>query len=86
MRSSTRYRILAALGAALAVSAALLVSPVSGAGAASAQPASLPTGPLVPAAGTSLLGVTITKGSKTSEPAVWTKLETAAGEARNERP
>ena len=79
MRSSTRYRILAALGAALAVSAALLVSPVSGAGAASTHAASLPTGPLVPPAGTSLLGVTITKGSKTSEPAVWTKLETAAG-------
>ena len=72
-------RILAALGAALAVSAAFLVSPVSGAGAASTRRRLAAHRTARTARRYVLLGVTITKGSKTSEPVVWSRLETAAG-------
>ena len=45
----------------------------------STQSATLPTGPLVPPAGTSLLGAMVVKGSKTSEPAMWNSIEAGAG-------
>ena len=82
MRSTNQFRILAVLATTLAAVSALLVALGSGAGASTAAPvqtAALPTGPLVPPAGTALLGATITKGSKTSEPIVWSRLETATG-------
>jgi hypothetical protein len=75
MRSTTQIRLISAAAAALLAVAALLAPSGSGAGAATA----LPTGPLVPKAGTSLLGVTILKGSKTSEPTTWSSLEAASG-------
>jgi hypothetical protein len=66
-----------ALFAAIAVIAALLVALNSDAGASSK--ASFPTGLLVPPAGTTLLGAAITKGSPTSEPAAWSRMEAGAG-------
>jgi len=85
MRSTNHSRVFAALAVALASVAALLVTLDSGAGAATARPAqsvqaaALPTGPLVPPLGTSLLGAMIVKGSRTSEPAMWDSLEAGAG-------
>jgi hypothetical protein len=79
MRPTVALRKLYGVVTATALAAAVLASVATASAAEQSTAAALPTGRLVPPAGTSLLGALVVKGSKKTEPAAWTKLEAGAG-------